>query len=183
MKKKTITALIAFTLFVGCYLFYRNTKITCHVEKNVDYQSVSIHKGLFIEEPVHDFQLPKNAQGTSYLITTDTFIPVLALYNRNPVQTFIFTYLYHNNSLASWIEIIETDRNFPVQFDSQWKVLEKNDNASLSFSETDEYKYYQILLDTKEIRISLQKRSHSDEIEDEFYQCIIDNFQRLSQSS
>ncbi len=181
MKRKGSIVLIALLFCICGLLFYRNQKIRCFYEKNAEFQSVSITPALFIEEPHHSFQLPKNAQGTYYLITTDTFIPVLALYNRNAVQTFIYTYLYHNNSLASQIQIVETDKYNPVQFDKNWEVLEKTDKTSLSYNEEENYKHYRILLETKEIYITFQKRMNSEIVEPEIIECIEENYKRLSQ--
>lgn len=181
MMKKITIILIACLFCIGSLLFYRNQRITCFYEKNAEYQTVKVQQGLFIEEPHHSFQLPKNAQGTDYLITTDTFIPVLALYNRNAVQTFITTYLFHNNSLASQIQLIETDKYNPVRFDKNWELLEKTDKSSLSYSEEENYKHYRILLETKEIYITLQKRMNSEIVEPEIIECIMENYSRLSE--
>ncbi|MBQ4344008.1 MAG: hypothetical protein IJC38_08995 [Erysipelotrichaceae bacterium] len=115
------------------------------------------------------------------MITTDTFIPVLALYNRNAVQTFITTYLFHNNSLASQIQLIETDKYNPVRFDKNWELLEKTDKSSLSYSEEENYKYYRILLETKEIYITLQERINSEIVEPEIIEWIMENYSRLSE--
>ena len=165
--------------FIGGFLIYRNQKIECTLI-DTEYQTVIVREGFLIEEPVLDFELPENAQLVYHYITTDSFIPVLALYNRNAEQVFTNAYIYHHNTLASMIQIIETKSTAPVEFHGEWTLLEINEKASLSFSEDNQYKYYQILLKEKEIRISFQKRNDSEFSESEIIECIEQNYQRLS---
>ncbi len=179
MKKSKLLFLILLFL-IGGFLIYRNQKIECTLI-DAEYQTVIVREGLLIEEPVLDFELPENAQLIYHYITTDSFIPVLALYNRNAEQVFTNAYLYHHNTLASMIRIIETKNTAPVEFHDEWTLLETNEKASLSFSEDNDYKHYQIRLKEKEIRITFDKRNDFESVEPEIIECIMKNYQRLSQ--
>lgn len=180
MKKPMYYLSTCILIFSIGLLFYRNHKIQC-MPIDADYQAVMIHPGFLIEEPVQDFVLTTDFQISHYYITTDSYTPILALYNRHAVQVFTYAYIYHRNALASAIQIIETNHNSPVEFSGKWTLLKTSEKSSLSYSEDDQYKYYQILLEQKEIRISFSKRNDSEFVESEIIECIEQNYQRLSQ--
>lgn len=177
---KKISFFLIVVVCISYVLFYRSQNISCDVQ-DVGFQRVSVHHSFLIEQPELVFELSENAEYKMHYLTTDFYLPVLSIYNRDAVQAVSVAYFEDYQSFAVHTTIYEFDREYPIDFEGQWTLLEKTDKASLCYSENNRYIYYQILLPEKEIRVQFLINEYKGSLEDEIIECIMQNYQRLSQ--
>lgn len=175
--KKLFYSMLVLALCVGCLLVYRNQKIQGSSPKD-DYQLVVVDSSFLIEEPELLFEFPEHSRVQFYHVTTDWFIPVLALYHRQAVQTVTF------GSFAESIDsfmVYETDKEYPIDFECSWSVLEATEKASVSMGEFNQYILYRILTQEKEIIVQFDPAALDETDQIELTECIMENYARFSE--
>lgn len=184
MKKSILFILVFISIFI--ILIYRGQYIQLvHKEKHEEYYQVFVYPNDFIELPETDYLLPESlCESVTYHVVTDSFIPLLSLYNRDGMIVSYGTYIEQESLPAVLFSVKEYRIDFFDKDYSSWTLIEVNDNACLYSLAAEPNFYYLILTDSKAIELSwtnmLYAQSYST-FNDEIYNSIIETYRILSQ--
>lgn len=184
MKKSILFILVLISVFI--ILIYRGQHIQLvHKESNEEYYQVFVYPNDFIELPETDYLLPESLrESVTYHVVTDSFIPLLSLYNRDGMIVSYSTYIQQESLPAVLFSVKEFQIDFFDKDYSSWTLIEANDTACLYSFAAESSTYYLILTDSKAIELSWTNmpyaQSYSD-FNDEIYNSIIETYEALSQ--